>query len=233
MSLRRPLRWLLVLAVVLLVAIAWRATHEPESLRALDHTTAPIGKVLPSEPNDEGRPAAAIAHAHEQFERRAAARDLDRARRDALRERILERERTGAGDWDPARRAEPEAARDDDDDATAPGPGLVDRIGGRDALMAALNRDFMPLANECIEEATARTSGIQGTLAIEIDVVADPELGAVIDRADYPPMNEVHEAELLDCIRETALSTTLPPPPQGGRDVFMISMPIGDDAPRE
>ncbi len=233
MSLRRPLRWLLVLAVVLLVAIAWRATHEPESLRALDHTTAPIGKVLPSEPNDEGRPAAAIAHAHEQFERRAAARDLDRARRDALRERILERERTGAGDWDPARRAEPEAAGNDDGEAAAPAPGLVDQIGGRDALVAALNRDFMPLASECIEQATSRNAGMQGMLAIELDVLSDPELGAVVDRAEYPEANEVHDAELLDCIRETALSTTLPPPPAGGRDAFRITMPIGDDAPRE
>lgn len=229
MRIRRPLRWLLVLAVVLLVAIAWRATHEPTSLRELaDHHT-PIGKIEPSTADDEGRPAAAVAYGHEQAARKANVVALDRARRDALRERILEREQAVAR-IAARRSAEHEATKREEDDADADaGPGLTDRIGGRDALVNALNRDFLPLADECIEQARERKPALQGMLTISLELVADPELGAVIDSTEYPAANEVHEDELLDCIRETALATTLPPPPAGGREGFMITLKVGED----
>jgi hypothetical protein len=224
MHLRKAMRWLAVLVVVLLVAIAWRATHEPDALRELAAAKAPIGRVEPSQPNDEGRPSAAIAHAHEQSKQRAEARDLQRARRDALRERILERERARTV-VDDARAREP--AEQDDDDPPTQGQ-LTDRIGGRKALLGALDRDFMPLASECIEQATERSPALRGMIALELELVADAELGAVIDTAKYPERNEVHDDELLDCIRESALSTTLPPPPEGGREAFMLTMPVGE-----
>jgi hypothetical protein len=227
MNLGRAMRWVAVVVVVLLLAMAWRAMEQPSALRELADTKAPIGRIEPSEPNDEGRPSAAIAHAHEQSERRAQARVLERGRRDALRERILERERTRAAiAEDPS----PGGADDDAGDAPAPGPGLTDRIGGRDALMAALNQELMPLADECIEQAGERNPELRGMLALELELVADAELGAVIDAAGYPATNEVHDPELLDCIRETALSTSLPPPPEGGREAFMLTMPIGGSA---
>lgn len=227
MNLRAPLRWLAIALVALVVTIAWRA-HESSSssLRDLADTKASIGRLAPSTDDEEGRPADAIAQAHEQSERRAAARDLDRARRDALREHILEREqaieRPGRGEPDAA------ARNGDDAPAEAEAPTLTDRIGGRDALLAALQRDFMPLADECIAQATERTPELKGMLALELDLLADDELGAVIDRAAYPEHNEIADPELLECIRETALATTLPPPPEGGRESFMITMPLGD-----
>lgn len=219
-----------MLAVVLLVAIAWRAAHEPTSLRQLADHRAPIGRIAPSTPDDEGRPAAAVAHAHQQAERRAEVIALDRARRDALRERILEREQEVARIA--ARRAADDATprSGDDDEAEEATPGLTDRIGGRDALVKALNQQFLPLADECIEQARERKPELRGMLSISLDLVADPELGAVIDGAEYPANNEVHEDELLDCIRETALATTLPPPPAGGREGFMITLKVGEDS---
>lgn len=229
MRIRRPLRWLLVLAVVLLVAIAWRAAHEPASLRQLaDHRT-PIGRIEPSTPDDEGRPAAAVGYAHEQAERKNNVIALDRARRDALRERILEREQAAARIATRSAPHDASAREDEDDEASEASPGLVDRIGGRDALVRALNREFLPLADECIEQARERKPELQGMLEISLELVADPELGAVIDSTDYPARNEVHEDELLDCIRETALATTLPPPPAGGREAFIITLKVGED----
>ncbi|MBC8070949.1 MAG: hypothetical protein IAG13_21665, partial [Deltaproteobacteria bacterium] len=142
--------------------------------------------------------------------------------RDALRERILERERTFARDTVRERDADDEA-----DEAPA-GEGLTDRIGGRDALLDGLNHDFMQLAGECIEQARERKPELRGMIALELELVADAELGAVVEQTSFSDRNEVDEPELLDCIRETALSTTLPPPPEGGREAFMLTMPVGE-----
>jgi len=143
-----------------------------------------------------------------------------------LRKRILESSR--ARDRDP-----PAAPPVDDEveeaDGSDPRPGLTDRIGGRRALLAALNRDFLPLASECIDQANERTANIRGMLAFEVDVVADSDLGAIIEGTRYPVRNEVHDEELLDCIRETAMSTSLPPPSVGGQETFLITMPMEAD----
>lgn len=154
-------------------------------------------------------------------ERRAT---FDRAKRDALRSEILDAL---------ADRPQPRpvtSARAEDEPAPEPGQ-LTDRIGGREALLEHLNHDFMPLADECIEQARARRPELEGMLAIGIDTVADEELGGIVEAVTIQPQNEVDDAELLECLSQTALSMILPPPPESGREQFMITLPI--DPPSE
>jgi len=65
-----------------------------------------------------------------------------------------------------------------------------------------------------------------GALAIEIDAVGDEALGAVIDAVEFPAANTIVDGELLECIRESALTMSLPPPAQGGRTGFMITLDV-------
>lgn len=143
-----------------------------------------------------------------------------RRRRDETRERILDALARSRSDGVPA---------NEDDAAERPratSGGLRDRIGGRDALVAALNDDFMPLADECLEAARERDPSLEGMLAISLDVIADEEHGAIVESVEFPENNEVHDALLHECIRETSLSTILPPPPEGGREGFLLTLPI-------
>jgi hypothetical protein len=59
-----------------------------------------------------------------------------------------------------------------------------------------------------------------------LDAVADAELGGIVESVAIQPENEVDDAELLECISQTALSMILPPPPDSGREQFMITIPI-------
>ena len=103
-------------------------------------------------------------------------------------------------------------------------PGnLRDKIGGRPALLERLNRDFMPLASECIEQAQERMPQLAGMLAIGLETLADEQLGAVVDAADPAPGNRIMDPLLLECIRESAFSLSLPPPPGSGREKFEIA----------
>jgi hypothetical protein len=152
---------------------------------------------------------------------------FDRAKRDALRTEILE-----AVAKRPPRAPRTSAAAPSDDEPREPGT-LQDMIGGRDALAERLNHDFMPLVDECIEQARVRLPELAGVVSIELETVADEELGGIVESVRKAPHSEIHDPELLECISETALSMVLPPPPEGGREGLVIEMRIEPDSEPE
>ena len=132
-----------------------------------------------------------------------------------------------------ATRAQPVPARPAADSPDRPGT-LVDRTGARDALVRYLNQDFIPLARECIAQAHGRSPELRGMLALGVETLAADELGAVVEKAEFAARNEVHDPELLECIRETALSVTFPPPLVTGREQFELTLrvaPVNDASP--
>lgn len=147
-----------------------------------------------------------------------------RAKRDALREQIARQlaSRAAATDAGSGSAAPPRSPTD-----PRPRGSLRNKLGGRDALVAYINEEFMPLASECIEQAEARSPRLSGMLAIGLETIADAELGAVVDAADPTPTNNVVDPLLLECIRESALSLTIPPPLTSGREKFELTLPVG------
>jgi hypothetical protein len=64
------------------------------------------------------------------------------------------------------------------------------------------------------------------SVAINLETAADKELGAVVEVAEAAPTNEIADPALLECIRESALSLSLPPPPASGRDQVMLTLRV-------
>jgi len=93
-------------------------------------------------------------------------------------------------------------------------------------MLRYLNQDFMPLARECIELAHEEAPGLAGMLALSVETLAGEELGAVVEKAEAAPRNQVWHPGLLECIRETALSVTFPPPLVSGREGFELTLRI-------
>jgi hypothetical protein len=222
-SRRRAWPWVallavLVLAIALSVGIVGAGPAADDAAAAAGERRAAQARITVQAPDRERAAAGAI----EEVAEKPAPDPEARARRDRARTRILEAL---------ARRdATPPPTRDDASDPSRPASGTIeDRIGGRDALVAALDDDFMPLADECIADARARDPSLQGVLAIELSVIADEEIGAVVDTVDFPASGEVHDALLHECIRETTLSTILPPPPEGGREGFLLTLNVDPD----
>jgi hypothetical protein len=63
---------------------------------------------------------------------------------------------------------------------------LVIAVVGALALVGAwrlANHDFMPLADECIEQARMRLPELEGMVAIGLDTVTDAELGGIVRRS--------------------------------------------------
>lgn len=228
----------LVAVVALLLVLALHAvrasqprTAEVASTRA--HVTASVpGDDDAAARPGQGRPS--TKRAAPRAEERAAAR----ARRDALREQILARERLaqradprsdrGAGTRPtPTDRASEARPRGTDPDVDT---GLVNRMGPEhQALFDAVNRDLMPVLDECIVTATQDDPTLRGMLNVSVAAIGDDELGAVIDAVEFPADNQVVDAALLECVREGALTMSLPPPRADGRTEFMLSLTVGEE----
>lgn len=216
-DLRRKLRpwFLLILAIVL--GVRWYLRDRPAA--AVDAPRAGSAVAAPSavaaHDDRTGAPAAVAADAAA-----PASRSDARARRDALRDQIARQ--LAQRPAPPPHAPTPPAGATGD---ATPG-GLRDRTGSRQVLVDQLNRDFMPLASECIEQAQARTPALAGLLAIGVETMADEQVGAVVDVADPAPGNKIEDPLLFECLRESAFSLSLPPPPTGGREKFQLTIPV-------
>jgi hypothetical protein len=223
----KAMRIAAILAVVVLLAVAWYSTRGDELKDSVTRAKTPIAYQQPSAPNDESPAGLVQAKAH--ADAKSAAREVERARRDAMYERILERQKLqrrsgaanpGGADADPATR------RDD----AEPDPGMKNRMGPEhEATVQAINRELLPLVDECIELAKSRNQPATGMLAISVSAIGDEEVGSVVEAVDFPENNELHDPDLLECVRESSLAMSLPPPPEGGRTDFMITMNVEPD----
>lgn len=108
-----------------------------------------------------------------------------------------------------------------DDDA--PAGKLTDKTGwGDPSIGKQLNKEFMPLASECIDQAQARKPRLEGLLAFTM-VVAPTENGRVLVASIKPrPDNQIADPELFECIRESSFALDALKAPHD----FDITMPI-------
>lgn len=153
-------------------------------------------------------------------ERVTRKRQVDAKQRDAYLRRIADgvARRTGqdskpdtpdAAEDSKPRRAESEAA---------PAHAIKDKSNGElSDLMDAVSKDLMPLADECYEAAVERDPSIAGMIDINLEVVGDEDVGGIVESFEFGAENEIEDEEMLECIRETTLSTLFPAPEDTGR----------------
>ncbi len=162
--------------------------------------------------------------------RAAAPTSEARRARDAMRDAIVAalREREAA----PARAAAPPApvraastvARAPSADAPA---GATDAAGAADAAPAlghyepayireVFREGMFPLMSQCYDNALAQHPKLAGKMVLSFTIVGDPEVGGVVDEADFAPESDIKDAELETCVRESLLTLTFDKPPSGG-----------------
>jgi hypothetical protein len=66
-------------------------------------------------------------------------------------------------------------------------------------------------------------------MELEFDILGDEDLGGVVETVALGARSELNDPSLLECMRESILSTTLPAPPAGGSDEVMLSVRFEPD----
>ncbi|MEM1416877.1 MAG: hypothetical protein AAGH15_18410 [Myxococcota bacterium] len=109
----------------------------------------------------------------------------------------------------PAAEQAPEEAPDANAEGQprAPSGGLRDRSGGElSAVAAQLNRELMPLVDECLEMARERSPEAEGLISLALDIVPGDPGQALIAAVRAQENHTVDDPELFVCLRESALS---------------------------
>jgi len=139
---------------------------------------------------------------------------VSKTERDALRQRILDGLRKrGEAKQPPESDGDPQLplATPSDDDAPFPKGDVKDRSGGDlKSIVATINEDVMPLADECYELALATDPKLAGMLDLNLEIIADEDIGGLVESVDLGEENEIDNAEMTQCIQETILSTAFP-----------------------
>lgn len=159
--------------------------------------------------------------------------------REAMRRRILEAMQAregaaghegGAKGEDGASRkppepepAERELKKRPDDEAPTPG-NLIDRTGNHGHMVKVMNEDLMPLVDECYALARETQPELTGLLVLNVEMIGDEDIGGVVESAVLGPENELVDPALVECVQESLLSVTLPPPPEGGKEELQLHM---------
>ncbi|HEX3483385.1 MAG TPA: hypothetical protein VHT91_50585 [Kofleriaceae bacterium] len=215
-STRRTVWALILLLVAIAVGVLWVLRRGPSGA-APGAPAAERSAALPAAATGVGHSIEAVVS-----QDAADSRSTARAKRDALRAQIL---RQLAQRPAPSGGA-PSAAAAGSSSEPASG-GLRNRLDElHQPVVDQVNRDFMPLASECVEQAQARLPQLAGMITLSMEMVADEQLGAVVDVADPAPSNQIGDPPLFECLRESAFSLTLPPPPTGGRMKVMITLRV-------
>ena len=168
-----------------------------------------------------------------------------KAEREAMRRRILEAMQTrergpeadtprGAGATPPRRGSdapgrEGEPKKRPDDGAPAPG-NLIDRTGNHGHMVKVMNEDLMPLVDECYALARETQPELTGLLVLDVEMIGDEDIGGVVESAGLGKDSELVDPSLVECVQESLLSVTLPPPPEGGKDSIQLQMRLEPEA---
>lgn len=139
-----------------------------------------------------------------------------------LRERVLDSLRA---------RQQPNAA---ETAASKPAPGthapgtMADRTGelGQET-MRVLNHEFIPLVDDCYDQARERNPRLRGMLALTVELAAAEDVGSIFETVEpAQDRNQIHDEELIDCVRQSAFSIQLPAPVKSGRTSLQLTIPL-------
>ena len=116
---------------------------------------------------------------------------------------------------------------DENDSAREP---LKDRSNGKLArLMKDFQSDVMPLADECYTQALERDPSVAGGLDMQFQIIGDEDVGGLVESVELEDSSEIRDDEMIECIRETLLSTIFPAPDDSGAAGVRLTLRFSPD----
>ena len=65
---------------------------------------------------------------------------------------------------------------------------------------------------------------LHGLVAIDVKLLAERDVGAIVEEAAPAAINEIADPELLECLQETLMSMALPGDAVDGKGGVMVSL---------
>jgi len=154
---------------------------------------------------------------------------LDRQKRDELRAAVWRSLGRDLPDAAPAKTAYvlPEVPPWPDDPGDDSGRAGIDPQYVQDRV----HNEFFPLARKCYGDMSDRIPDAGGRVVLAFDIVGNQNIGGIVEQVDVLDKSTLRDPEFIDCMRQSFLSVTFPPPEGGG--MVTVEYPIvfspGDD----
>jgi hypothetical protein len=98
------------------------------------------------------------------------------------------------------------------DDASGPANGHIDPK----YIQERVREDFFPLARSCFTDGLAQNPKLAGTVHFAFNIVGDEKTGGIVETVDVLNKSTLRDPDVIDCMRQSFLSITFPPPANGG-----------------
>jgi hypothetical protein len=103
---------------------------------------------------------------------------------------------------------------------------VKDRSAELGPEVEALNQQLLPLIAQCLARAKQRGVRGRGMLALAVKLAGAKGIGRVIESVEPAPNSVLPDAELLDCVRQSAFTVDLPPPASSGSSEILLAIPF-------
>ncbi len=184
-----------LIALAILFVLLKRQPKEPEYHSGHEESTSgqtgAAGTATPPPANAEPHTAAD-----------AGRRALDRAAHAELQRRIHQ------ALWSQSGQAPPSGASTPPPTAAALSPQYI---------QARIREDFRPMAIKCYEELLARVPDAGGRAVLEFTIVADENLGGVVEDSALGDGGTLTDPGFSTCLAESMSTVAFAPPPKGGK----------------
>jgi len=142
-----------------------------------------------------------------------------RERRQRVLDTLQGKAKAGAASAARAPDAPPSSATD------TPAP-MKDKTGMMGAEVKALNAQFLPLVDQCFDQAKERGVRQRGMLALNMKLAGAEGVGRIIESLEPAENNPIDDPELIDCLRQSAFTVDLPEPTATSVDEGQLTIPF-------
>jgi hypothetical protein len=96
----------------------------------------------------------------------------------------------------------------------------------KQARVEDLKDKLLPLATQCVEQAQEPSRRVHGALTLQLSLVPDGKLRAIIEHLEVPASSQVQESALAACIRERAKTLTIQQTLPSGPEQIELTLQI-------
>jgi hypothetical protein len=217
-----PSRATLATALVAVLGLSWWWTHRPSTVRpppSLALAGSPVAEpsVGPGLADDAPLPPGAPPNGPPPV--------IDKAKRDEMRTLIWK----AFGETPPPSPATPKKryVLPEHGDMWTGSEGIAsDAEPGIEPeyVRSSVRAQFFPIAQKCYGDALGKSPNLQGEIDLWFVIVGDAKVGGIVESVDVLNKSTLRDPDVVECLRESFLGVTFPPPKGGG--VVTVEYPI-------
>jgi hypothetical protein len=110
--------------------------------------------------------------------------------------------------------------------SAAPSESAVEQLPTLDPdyVREAIREQLVPVAIDCYNTALRQDPELAGELVMNFTIVGEEEIGGVVEEVNIDEESTLNDEFVRECLRESMMTVTFEPPPDGGR--IEVTYPI-------